>query len=560
MGFSEHQVQEIIILGLVFFVSLFLALLLTPLADRMGWKAGLMDHPCPRKIHAASVSRAGGAAIGLALFLTIFFLLQGHAKLTAFWSAAGILLIAGLIDDRIRLTSRSKFAAQTLAVIVFMYLGDVQLHNLGDILGTGPVEFGRGAFFLTIFAMVGVINAFNMSDGLDGLAAGLAGVACLFFIPFAYAQESWIYLLILTGLFGALLGFLRYNIYPARLFMGDSGSMFLGFTLAAAAVVLTQGDIAGRQEYEPVTALIILSLPIFDTLYVMSRRILHGKNPFKPDTLHLHHRLLKLGLSHEVTVSLIFSLMFFLGVSAWLVRPWPEWVQFYSLIGFYATLYSVLWFWERRSDAPVKAHASFTRFQEKLQPFMTISFRHGRKIFILIWGGCAVPAILMQDSGAGLLYYIAFVLLFTGLYYPWKGRQKYLPMGHGLMFFGIYSLILIYNAGFAHSSWIEPYMWCLAGIAGIWTLLRVLDTVRLRVLVPGCFEILLLGAAVVSPILLHYSLGIDEQIRRFLVLSFLQSIPLFLMLKAYLRRDPKSNRWFMLYLMLLLVLVGVVWT
>ncbi|EFI34231.1 Glycosyl transferase, family 4, conserved region [Desulfonatronospira thiodismutans ASO3-1] len=558
MTLSDHQVQEMVILGLVFFVSLLMALFLTPLFDRAAWRLGLTDSPGGRKSHARCVSRAGGLAMAGALFFTLTLLLKWNSQLGAYWAGAAVIISAGVADDKFRLSSRVKFAAQALAVTAFVYLGGMQLHNLGDILGFGPIEPGWAAPLLTVFAMVGVINAFNMSDGLDGLAAGLAGIACLFFIPFAYAQESWIYLLILTGLFGTLLGFLRYNVHPARLFMGDSGSMFLGFTLAAAAVVLTQGEITGVQEYEPVTALIILSLPIWDTLYVMTRRLVNGNNPFKPDRLHLHHRLMDLGISHNVTVSLVYCLMFFMGISAWLIRPWPEWVQFYSLLGFYSLFYGGLWFWERRTSAPKKTYAPRTGLQEKLQPLMIANFRQRKKIFILIWGGCALPAVMMQGSGPGLLYYVAFILLFTGFYYPWRGGSKHVPIGHGLMFFGIYSLLLVYNAGFAHSAWFEPYMWSLAGLAGLWTLLRVLDTVRLRVLVPGCFEILLLGAAVVSPVLLHYSLGIDEQIRRFLVLSFVQSIPLFLMLKAYLRRDQTPNRRFMLYLMLLFLLVGLV--
>jgi len=558
MAISTHQVQDILILLLVFFVSMLLALALTPLADRLAWRTGLTDRPDKRKLHRFCVTRGGGLAISSALLLTLVMSVKWNSLLTAYWTASAVLLATGLVDDRIRLSSRCKFIFQIFAVSVFIWAGDIMLMDLGNILGFGEIELGSLAFFFTVFAVVGVINAFNMSDGLDGLAAGLAGIACLFFIPFAYAQESWTYLLILTGLFGALLGFLRYNVHPARLFMGDSGSMFLGFTLAAAAVVLTQGEIAGVQEYEPVTALIILSLPIWDTLYVMTGRIVSRRSPFNPDRKHLHHRLMNLGFTHQVTVGLIYCLMFFLGITAWLVRPWPEWVQFYCLLGFYVTLYGGLWFWEKKKVSPQKTYAPKTGLQEKLQPFMAISFRHRTKIFLLIWGGCALPAVMMQGSGPGLLYYIAFILLFTGLYYPWKGGPKHVPIGHGLMFFGIYSLLLVYNASFAHSAWFQPYMWSLAGIAGVWTILRVLDTVRLRVLVPGCFEILLLGAAVVSPVLLHYSLGIDEQIRSFLVLSFVQSVPLFLMLKAYLRRDPVPNRRFMLYLMLLFVLVGLV--
>jgi len=561
MGLSEHQIQELIILGLVFFVSLVSALALTPLADRLAWKVGLVDSPGGRKSHPECVTRAGGLAMALALLLTLGVMLQWNTELAAFWSAVAVLLFTGLLDDRYRLSSKHKFFAQILAIILFMYLGGIRLEDLGDILGTGSLELGRLAPWLTIFAMAGVINAFNMSDGLDGLAAGLAGIACLFFIPFAYAQESWIYLLILTGLFGVLLGFLRFNVQPARLFMGDAGSMFLGFSLAAAAVVLTQGEVRGVQEYQPITALIILSLPIADTLVVMFRRLFHGQNPFKPDKKHLHHRFMDLGISYQVSVSLIYGLMFVLGLCAWLVRPWPEWVQFYSLLGFYILLYGGVWRMERRpANLSQDNYETFANGTARGLSSRTMAFmaRHGTRIFVAVWLGFLLPAVLAgHNSGMGIFYYIIFIFLLTGIYYPWIGSKKHMPIAHGLIFFAVFSILVVYSAKFAASYWFIPYMTVLTGVAAIWTIIRVWSTPRLKTLLPGSFELLLLGAAIVSPVLVHYSLDIDESFRMFLILSFVFSIPLFMMLKAYLRRNLRSNRRFISYLMFVLLLLLV---
>jgi len=560
MGLSDLQVQEMIILGLVFFVSLILSLGLTPLVDRLAWKAGLLDRPNHRKEHTHTVARAGGISMALALFLSLGILLNWTPEFTAFWSGAATLLLMGILDDKIRVSSKFKFAGQILAVVLFMYLSGFKLENLGDILGTGNIELDTLAPGLTVLAMVGVINAFNLSDGLDGMAAGMAGIACLFFLPFAYAQESWIYLLILTGLLGSLLGFLRFNLPPARLFMGDAGSMFLGFSLAAAAIVLTQGEIVGKQEYMPITALIILSLPIWDTLYVMTRRLINRRNPFKPDQLHLHHRLLNLGLSHQVTVSLIYGLMFFMGLSAWLIRPWPEWVQFFSLLGFFVLIYTGVWFLEKKSPSSGQGYPAlfFDRFRSRACRVMTMAANHGGKVFILVWAGFLLPALLMDRAGTGLLYYLLFIFLLIALYFPWMGQRKHMPMGHGLMFFGIFSLVLIYNLKFYHTPWFTPYMAVLAAIAGIWSILRIMDTVRFRVIVPGGLEILFLGTAIVAPILLHYSFDTGEDFRIYMVHSFLQSAPLLFMLKTYLRRAPGPNRRFIAYILgLLLVLMAI---
>ena len=561
MGFSEHQVQEIIILGLVFFVSLVLSLGLTPLADRLAWKIGLIDRPGPRKMHSECVPRSGGLAIVASLFLTLFIVLKWGEELTAFWTGAGILILAGLLDDRIGVLGKYKFAAQILGVGLFMYISGYMLEDLGNVFGFGPVELGALAPWFTVFAMVGVINAFNLSDGLDGLAAGMAGIACLFFIPFAYALESWIYLVILSGFFGALLGFLRFNVQPARLFMGDVGSMFLGFSLAAAAVVLSQEETVGKQEYLPVTALIILSLPIWDTLFVMGNRIIRFKNPFRPDRTHLHHRLLRLGFSYEVTVSLIYVSMFFMGLCAWLARPLPEWAQFYSLLGFYILIYTCIWGVEKKTvrlGPDTRIIPSLGAARGIWGKLMIRAARHGYKVFAVVWAGFLLPAVFVgQNSGLGTLYYILFIAVLICLYYPWIGKKKHMSLAHGLIFFGIFSILLVYTAQLIHTSWYIPGMSLLAGTAAIWTLARVGKTPRIKTLLPSGFEFLLLGAAIVSPVLLHYTFDVDEEFRKFLVLSFVFSVPLFMLLKACLRRNPSSNRWFICYILLVLAVMVV---
>lgn len=559
MGLNHLQAQEMIALGLVFFTTLLLSLVLTPLMDRLAWKAGLLDRPNHRKEHSRTVTRAGGVAIFLALFLDMGILLKWTPEFTAFWSGAAVLLILGVLDDKVRVPGKLKLLGHILAAAVFMLLGGIKLEELGDVLGTGPIQLETLAPWLTLLAIVGVINAFNLSDGLDGLAAGMAGIACLFFLPFAYAQESWIYLLILTGLLGALFGFLRFNLPPARLFMGDAGSMFLGYALAAAAIVLSQGEAASKQDYLPVTALIILSLPIWDTLFVMTRRLLHLRHPFHPDRLHLHHRLMGLGLSHQVAVSLVYGLMFFMGLCAWLVRPWPEWVQFYSLLGFFACMYTGIWVLEKKSPASGQGYPAlfFDRFRSRACWVMTHATNHGGKVFLLVWAGFLLPAILMDQAGTGLLFYLLFIFLLIAIYFPWMGHRKHMPMAHGLMFLGVFSLLLVYNLQFYHTSWFTPYMVVLAAIAGIWSILRVMDTVRFRVIIPGGLEILFLGTAIVSPILLHYSFDIEEDFRTCMVHSFLQAIPLFCMLKTYLRRTPGSNRRFIVYILVLLLVLMV---
>jgi len=149
------------------------------------------------------------------------------------------------------------------------------------------------------------MNALNLADGLDGLAGGISAIAAIFLGLFAYLSVDWVALWILLALVGSLFGFLRYNTHPAKLFMGDTGSLLLGYTLSAAAVMLVRNDPVGIH-LAPVTVAAVLALPITDTLLVMSRRLRHGQNPFSPDRTHLHHQLLELGFPHAVVVRILY--------------------------------------------------------------------------------------------------------------------------------------------------------------------------------------------------------------------------------------------------------------
>jgi len=543
MHLEPVQLQDVVALGLFFFVSLGLAVLLTPVAERIGKRWGVLDPPAPRKVHSFHISRLGGAAMALALILTLVLMSRLTPELQAFLAGALLISIVGLVDDFTPLSPKIKLTGQILAVTVFISQSGPMLENLGNILGTGDLVTGIFAPLLTLVGMVGLVNAFNLSDGLDGLAAGLAGIACVFLIPFAYAQENWNYVLILCSLLGVILGFLRYNTYPARIFMGDSGSLFLGFVLAAAAVSLTQ-HVTEIREYMPVTALIILSLPVADTLYVMIRRVLRGQNPAMGDRSHLHHRLLDLGISHHATVSLLYAHMFLMGVCALLMRPWPEWVQFYLLLLFYVLLYLFLWAWEsghlpdiRQRKIQVKKKAG--RIAGKKMTLWSI--RHAKVCLATAWILFLLPALNPAEINPQAAYYLLFVGLFSLAFYPWMGKKHEMPLAHGLIFFNVFSILLIYSLTHNLSAWFITVMLAMSSIAAVWTLMRLRSGSRLRLLIPGSFEFLLLGVALVATVIVHYFLDVATEFRRHLFLSFLFSMPLLFMSKAWVRRHPPSN-------------------
>lgn len=557
MNCSLYSLPDISLLALAFFLSLFLSLAFTPLVDRMARLWGIIDQPCERKVHKGCVSRLGGVAMAIPLFLVVMLFAALNKELAGFVSGAGIIFSAGFIDDKRGLSPKLKFLFQIFAGICFIVIGGAYLKDLGNILGFGPLALGILGPVLTIIAITGVINSFNLSDGLDGLAAGMAAIACLFFIPLAYDQHNWTYLIILVSLLGVILGFLRFNSHPARLFMGDSGSLLLGFILAASAVVLTQAEVLGRG-YEPVTALIILSLPVADTLYVMSRRIFKGKSPVQPDNTHIHYRLMQIGFSHQLTVSGIYCFMLGMGVMAWIVRPLPEWTQFYLTLGIYLVVYLVLYLAELktvRKNRRIGFNLSLSPAGSMGENILLWIAGKNRIFFVFFWILFLGGIFFTPDVSAAFRYYLLFVILFGLLFYPWKGRIKQAGIAHGVIFFGLYSLVLAQNVSFEGSKGFVIYMLGLSSIAFLWVMARVMYTRRIRVLWPGSFEVLLLGMAMVTPIILHYSVFLGYDFRWQMWVSFLQVVPLFLLNKVYLRRRTVHLRWFALLVMAGLVIL-----
>jgi len=194
--------------------------------------------------------------------------------------------------------------------------------------------------------MIGVMNALNLADGLDGLAGGMSAIACLFFGYFSLQSGQWLNLALSVSLFGCLIGFLYFNTYPAKVFMGDTGSLVLGYCLASICVLSQKLD--GDIPIAPISMALILALPIADTLWVMTNRMCRGKSPFAPDNIHLHHKLLSLNLSHLAVVGIFYACMFICGLLAILMQSRLEWLQFVLGTGFITSLYVLVALFQRR--------------------------------------------------------------------------------------------------------------------------------------------------------------------------------------------------------------------
>ena len=288
--------------------------LIPPLIHFSG-KLGLMDSPNERKVHLGAIPRVGGIGMVIGVLLPIILWVPLERDVVSLLIGIGILLVFGILDDRGDLDYRIKFLGQLIAVLVVVFYGDV-LIRVVPFAGLDPVSPWL-SIPLTIVVLVAVTNAINLADGLDGLAAGtvLLSLAGTGFI--AYLADGMDLLIIIIAVMGAITGFLRFNTYPARIFMGDAGSQFLGFTIGVLLVLLTQEI---NPALNPAIPLLLIGLPVFDTMFVVFKRIYHGHSPFSPDKNHVHHQLLALRFDHYEAVIIIYLVQAVFVVSGVLFR------------------------------------------------------------------------------------------------------------------------------------------------------------------------------------------------------------------------------------------------
>lgn len=315
----------------VFLSALFIAMVLVALLMRWGHSLKLVDVPDERKVHGQLVPRTGGIGMVLGFAAAIFIWMDISRDLGLF--LCGILVIAcfGLWDDRTDLDYRLKFAGQLLAILIVVAPGCVVIERSWG----GEALPDWVSLPLTVFFLLGMTNAMNLSDGLDGLAGGLSllSLACAGVLA-ALADAGALVLLVLA-IIGATFGFLRYNTHPAQVFMGDTGSQFLGFGLGVLVIWLTQ---RGNTAIAPELPLLIVGLPIIDTLSVMASRMMRRRSPFKPDREHFHHKLLDLGFDHYEAVLVIYVIQSLFVVSAYLMRYESAW----TILGYYGTLFVLI--------------------------------------------------------------------------------------------------------------------------------------------------------------------------------------------------------------------------
>ena len=406
-----------------FLISMFTTIVLIPIFAGLAGRLKALDMPNERKVHTIPIPKVGGIAMALGIVIPILLWAPVNQFVRSVMVASWIIVVFGVIDDLINMNYKVKFIGQIAATMVVIFYGDLTINSLGGML---PESYELPRFLsilITLIVIVGVTNAINLSDGLDGLAGGicLLSFICLGYLSYRQGYQDPI--IFSVAMIGAILGFLRFNTYPASVFMGDAGSQLLGFIFITLSLGLTQKG----SNLNPVLPLVFMALPILDTLNVMAERIMEGRWPFHPDKKHMHHKLLALGFYHNESVLLIYIYHAFFVTSGFLFRHYSEWFLLSYYVIFSSLAVSLLWIfnqrgWNRRRyrfiDLVIKGRL---RVLKEKQIIVKISFCLVQVLApVILVFSCLVPAGIPDYFALFAILFLIALLLFKHVKKSWQ--------------------------------------------------------------------------------------------------------------------------------------------
>jgi UDP-GlcNAc:undecaprenyl-phosphate GlcNAc-1-phosphate transferase len=480
-------------------LSMFITIALIPVfktvALRMNAAIALPDD---RKMHSIPMPQVGGISMALAIIIPIIMWCIKDAFIQSVLISAGIIVLFGVIDDCVNLNYRIKFSAQAIASLIVILYGGLKVQSLGALL---PEDFLLPDFIaipLTVLIIVGVTNAVNLSDGLDGLAGGISLLSYVCIAYLAYQSEEAGIVIISMSMVGAILGFLRFNTYPASIFMGDTGSQLLGFLAIVLALALTQGN----TPLSPVLPLLLIGFPILDTLTVMYERLVSGRPIFRPDKNHIHHKFIRRGLFHTEAVFSIYVLQAIFISAAFVFRFYSDWF----LIIIYVSLGMLLFGgfiladkvgWKRQRydllDKVIKGKLRVIRD--------TLLIKIAGRI---ITGGLPLLMVLsciLPDHIPPHLSILAMVLG-GGILLAWYLRKNLVPMSIRLSLFMVIPSVMYFSER-SPSSWVTGdvflFYHLLMGVIILFTILTLKYTRRRKGFKVTPLDFLILFIALILP-------------------------------------------------------------
>ncbi len=357
---------------------MFTAIVLIPPLTYVYNRLNIVDIPSPRKIHKVPIPRVGGVAIVIATMIPVIGWIQFDRTMLGLLAGVGILFALGVVDDAKNLSYKSKFIFQIAAIVLIFVSGFIDIHQSHYVFN--QILSAPLILLLYFLFILGVTNAINLADGLDGLAGGEALLSFSIIGLLAFESGNNHIVLIVLAIIGAVFGFLRFNSYPARIFMGDTGSLFLGFILGVLSVALTYG---ADNAYSKTLPLLLVGLPVFDTMMVMIIRLYNKQSPFNADRNHLHHKLLDNGFKHYQSVLIIYFIQSLYILAAYFMRYESELtvVLGFVIISMLALTVSLL-----RVQAVLPAISDPKFFGELIRSFKSVVQTHSARVFTLLSG------------------------------------------------------------------------------------------------------------------------------------------------------------------------------
>ena len=310
---------ELRVIGLVaaaLAVAALIAFISTPVVKNLAYKVGAVDVPKDnRRMHKRPIPRLGGLAIFLGFILSVLIFLPLDEPLRGMLLGAVIIVVLGIFDDIYALPAKPKFLIQIAASLIAVLMGNkITILSNPNVFSDNPIwELGWLSIPVSVIWIVAITNAVNLIDGLDGLANGVSAISATTMLVIALMASEAQVAIVMAALVGASVGFMPYNLNPAKMFMGDTGATFLGYILATMSI---QGLFKYYAVISFVVPFMILGLPIFDTAFAFIRRIAHGQSPMHADRSHIHHRLIDMGLNQKQAVATLYVISAILGLSA----------------------------------------------------------------------------------------------------------------------------------------------------------------------------------------------------------------------------------------------------
>ena len=411
------------ILFSTFLLATIATILLIPIFINLACKLNFFDFPNSRKIHCEPIPRIGGIAMAMGALIPVLLWTPFDSFVKSVVIGSGVLVIFGLVDDIKDISFKAKFLGQIIAALIVILYGGLKIKSLGMFTPSGFLLPDWLSIILTVIIIVAVVNAINLSDGLDGLAGGITLLTFLCIGYLSYLNKLQAFEIISVAMVGAIFGLLRYNTHPAIIFMGDAGSQLLGFVAITLSLALTRKS----NQISLILVLLIMGIPVIDTLFVMVQRIFKGRSPFSADKSHLHYKIMGLGFYHSESVLILYFLQAILVCLGFIFRHEPAWFLLLLYAVFSGGLLAAILIAEKTEwkirrfdfiDKVVKKHLQKLREENVI---IKISFRVVEIGFIfLLLFSCFLPQHIH-------IYFSLSSMLMLGLIVSvWKLRKAWI--------------------------------------------------------------------------------------------------------------------------------------